>query len=126
MQKLFQVFQRNYITLYWDIRPDVQRRCLHAHDTHSPLKSYRPNGQLSIRSHPPLTPFDNYCIINYILWFRLSFLSSHYTKIVCSIKRIQWRIQKFQNGGWGGVPGAGEFLSQGFVFMVLHTHPMFL
>ena len=29
-------------------------------------------------------------------------------------------------GGGGWVPGAREFLGQGFVLMVLHTHPMFL
>ena len=36
--KLVQVFQRNYRkALYCDVRLDVQRRCLRAHDTHHPL-----------------------------------------------------------------------------------------
>ena len=32
----FQYFKQT-ITLHYDVRPGVERRCLHAHDTHAPL-----------------------------------------------------------------------------------------
>ena len=35
MYFLFKNFKET-ITLYFDVRPDVQRRCLHAHDTYPP------------------------------------------------------------------------------------------
>ena len=36
--KLVQIF-KEAITLYCDVRPDFQHRCLHAHDTHTPLRN---------------------------------------------------------------------------------------